>query len=287
MHYTTREVYEYISQQTNDPIAEWKICTISGAQFPIYQSDLEFYDKISPVINGIKYQIPAPTLCPEERQRRRLMFRNDRKLYRRKCDLTNKSVITIYKPESGYKIYSQEARWGDNRDPLSYAQDMDFSKIFTEQYASLYKSVPKISNLVMSSENCEYNIVLGNSKNCYLCSTTFESELCAYCDRCIQSISCIDCINIFKCEGCYETIDSTSCTNTHFSELCNNCTNSMYLFDCQGCSFCIGCTGLKNKKYHIFNEEYDKKEYEKKASELPKETILTRFNELKKNVIRT
>ena len=96
MHYTSKEVYEYISKQTNpaasdgagDPIVERKICKVSGQSFAIFKSDLEFYDKISPVFNGKKYLIPTPRLCPEERQRRRLMFRNERKLYRRNCDAT-------------------------------------------------------------------------------------------------------------------------------------------------------------------------------------------------------
>ena len=79
MQYTSKEVYENVSQQTNDPIVEWKTCAVSDTEFPIYQSDLEFYDKISPVFNGVKYQISTPTLCPEERQRRRMSFRNDRK----------------------------------------------------------------------------------------------------------------------------------------------------------------------------------------------------------------
>jgi len=46
MHYTSKEVYEYISTQNNDPIVEWKTCTVSGSQFAIYQSDLDFYEKI-------------------------------------------------------------------------------------------------------------------------------------------------------------------------------------------------------------------------------------------------
>ena len=86
--YTSRETYEFISQQTNDPIVEWKTCRISGQPFPITQKDLAFYDKESPVINDIKYVIPTPTLCPEERQRRRLAFRNERKLYKRPSDLS-------------------------------------------------------------------------------------------------------------------------------------------------------------------------------------------------------
>ena len=97
MQYTSKEVYEYISKQTNDPITERKICKVSGTEFPIYQSDLDFYNKISPTfypltkgdgdegVRGIKFQIPTPTLCPEERQRRRLSFRNESKLYKRKC----------------------------------------------------------------------------------------------------------------------------------------------------------------------------------------------------------
>ena len=208
----------------------------------------------------MRYQIPTPTLCPEERQRRRLIFRNDRKLYRGRCDLTNKPIITIYKPESGYKVYSQEARWGDNWNALNYGQDYDFSKTFTDQFANLYRSVPKISNLVRLSENCEYNVIMGNSKNCYMCSTTFQSEACSYCYRCVESNYCVDCVNVLRCEGCYETVDSTSCNNVQFGELCNTCSHSKYLFDCQGCAFCIGCTGLRNKQYHIFNKAYSKEE---------------------------
>jgi hypothetical protein len=59
---------------------------------------LEFYDKISPIFGGKKYSIPSPTLCPEEREKRRLMFRNERKLYKRKCDLSGKEIISVYNP---------------------------------------------------------------------------------------------------------------------------------------------------------------------------------------------
>jgi hypothetical protein len=88
MPYTSRETYEFISHQTNDPIVEWKTCKASNQPFPITQKDLTFYEKISPTLNGKKYPIPTPTLCPEERERRRLAFRNERKLYRRKCDFS-------------------------------------------------------------------------------------------------------------------------------------------------------------------------------------------------------
>ncbi|NCQ82485.1 hypothetical protein GW750_06910 [bacterium] len=44
--------------------------------------------KVSPKIGTKTFDIPLPKLCPEERQRRRLMFKNERKLYRRTCDAT-------------------------------------------------------------------------------------------------------------------------------------------------------------------------------------------------------
>lgn len=110
MHYTSKEVYEFISTQNSDPIVERKICAVSGQEFPIFQSDIEFYNKISPTFAGKRFQIPTPTLCPEERSRRRLLFRNERKLYKRKCDATGSMMISLYDPKNPHKIY-EESFW--------------------------------------------------------------------------------------------------------------------------------------------------------------------------------
>ena len=120
MYYTSSEVYEYISKQTKDPIVERKTCRLSGTSFAIFQSDLEFYDKISPSFNGKKYQIPTPTLCPEERSRRRMLFRNDRKLYKRKCDATGETIISMFDEISEFTVYGHETRLSDQRDALDY-----------------------------------------------------------------------------------------------------------------------------------------------------------------------
>jgi hypothetical protein len=120
MHYTSPEVYEFISKQTNDPIVERKTCAVSGTKFPITQKDLDFYDKISPSFGGKKYQIPTPTLCPEERQRLRYAFRNERKLYKRNCDATNKLIISNINPTSDLIVYERTYRWSDKRDPMMY-----------------------------------------------------------------------------------------------------------------------------------------------------------------------
>jgi hypothetical protein len=168
MHYTSREVYEFISRQTNDPIVERKTCVISGQPFAIYQSDLDFYKKISPTFNSQKFQIPTPTLCPEERQRRRLSFRNERKLYRRQCDASKKTIISIYSPDKPYKVYDQKIRRSDARDPMEYGMDFDFTKTFTENFRKLQYEVPRISLLNGFSENTEYANHARRQSNCYL-----------------------------------------------------------------------------------------------------------------------
>jgi hypothetical protein len=81
-----------------EKVVESKTCRFCSTRFDITDKDLEFYDKISPVFplpldkEGLgrvkKFPIPTPTLCPECRQQRRLSFRNERKLYKRKCDLS-------------------------------------------------------------------------------------------------------------------------------------------------------------------------------------------------------
>lgn len=170
-----RKVYEFISQQTNDPIVERKTCKVSGEPFAIFQSDLNYYEKISPTLEGSvheggkKYVIPAPTLCPEERERRRLSWRNERKLYRRNCDKTGKSMMSMYPEDCGYTVYDRKVWYSDARDAMDYGRDYDFSKTFFENYEALNRAVPKKSlHIVDSMENCEYCNYGIFSKSCYL-----------------------------------------------------------------------------------------------------------------------
>lgn len=97
----------------HERIVETKKCRLSGQEFFVTDKDLDFYDKFSPIFSGKKYPIPRPTLCPEERQKRRLSFRNERKLYKRKCDKTGKEIISIYSPDSEYLVYDQQIWWTD------------------------------------------------------------------------------------------------------------------------------------------------------------------------------
>jgi hypothetical protein len=127
----------------NNTVVESKTCAHCQSHFEITQSDLDFYDKISPTFAGQKFQIPTPTLCPDCRQRRRLSFRNERKLYRRQCDASQKSIISIYSSDKPYKVYDQTIWWSDSRDPMDYGFEFDFTKSFTENFRELMMSVPR------------------------------------------------------------------------------------------------------------------------------------------------
>lgn len=105
-----RNVYEFISQQNADPIVEWRICTKSGEEFPIFASEDKFFTQMSPTFAGQTFRVPYPTLCPSEREKQRTVRRNERKLYRRNCDATGKAIITQYSPSSPYKVYDQKIR---------------------------------------------------------------------------------------------------------------------------------------------------------------------------------
>ncbi len=180
MHYTTPEVYKFISKQTNDQIVERKTCRISDQSFAIYQSDLEFYDKISPIFNDKKYSIPTPTLCPEERQRRRLLFRNERKLYKRKCDATGEDIISVYSPDKPDKVYKQDFWNSDKWNKMEYGKQLDKKQSFFDQYKSLKEIVPKSNLDGISNENSDYTNFTDHCKNSYLCFFSNNLENCRY-----------------------------------------------------------------------------------------------------------
>ncbi len=264
MHYTSPEVYTYISKKTNDPIVEWKTCRISWTKFPIYQSDVDFYKKVSPVFNGKRYLIPTPTLCPEERQRRRLMFRNERKLYKRKCDATGESIISIYSPEKEEIVYSEKKWWSNGIDGSPFSLWYNFEKTFTEQFSKLSKTTPKLSTISESLENSDYSNICYELKSCYLCFSLAKSSNTLYTSSSRRCNSCVDVSHSVYCENSSNIVDSTYISNSHYVEKSSNCNNCIYINNCTSCSDCIWCVWLQHKKYYIFNKKFSEEEFKKK-----------------------
>jgi len=258
-------VYQHISQLINDPIVERRTCSISGEQFPIYQSDTVFYQKISPSFDWQKFSIPLPTLSPEERRKRRLIRRNERNFYRTQCYLTQAPIITMYNPELHNKVLSDQAYRSDAYDPLQYGRDFDFSKPFFEQFEQLMNDVPKLNLVINNNTNSPYVNYEAEEKDCYMTIWWHRNENCMYGNYFIESKDSIDGYRNFDVTQCYESIEWHTlhkCKYTYKAEQSNNCT---LCYNIRNCSYCFGCVNLQNKSHCFFNQQYSPEERQQKV----------------------
>ena len=230
--------------------------------------DLEFYDRISPVLDRKKYSVPTPTLCPRERERRRLSWRNEYKLYPAKCAGTGKNILSVYNPSSPIIAYDMDYWWSDAWDPMEYGRGFDFDRPFFVQFGELKDTVPQIARSAMANQNCDYINQAGWNKDCYLTFECAYNEKCYYAHNITSSKSCFDCLMVDGCELCYDCIDCTNCFELRFSQDCQNCSDSAFLKNCIGCRHCFGCTNLRNKEYYYLDQPLDKEAYERKIADV-------------------
>ena len=256
-------------------IVETKTCPLSGEQFHITDKDLEFLDRLSPVLDDKKYLLDTPVICHEERVRRKYSWRNERKLYTRKCDLTGRHIISIYHPDQPFPVYEQNIWWGDDWDPLEYGMNFDPNRPFFEQYQELQNKVPRICIINKQSENSDYCNYSQKNKDCYLTFGSHFNEDLTYVHYAAETKGCIDCFWAQKSEYCYDCVDVDGCYQLFYSQNSINCSNSYFLKNCIGCKDCFGCVNLRNKQYHIFNEKLSKEEYEKRIAQLNLGSIKT------------
>ena len=234
-------------------------CKQCKSSFEIPEMEKAFYKKVN---------LPEPIKCPGCRRQRRFAWRNERQLYHRKCNLTGKQIISIYAPDSEYKVYDQHEWHSDKWDAFEYGRDFDFNRPFFEQFDELMKAVPKISVFTSRNENSDYTNGAQQDRNCYMIFVSDHDEDCYYSYGIDSCKDCLECLNCYECELCVECIDCSGSYNLAYCEKSHNCSDSFFLNDCKNCKNCFGCFGLRGKEYHIFNEPHKKKEYEKKLKEL-------------------
>lgn len=251
---------------------ENKICRQCGISFIVSDDDLKFLEKISPEFTppsleasarqGKKYLIPSPTLCPTCRLQRRLAHRNERKLYKRKCDATGKDIVSLYSPNKPYKVFDQEYWWSDKWEAMDFGQDYDFSRPFFEQFKELYDRVPKLNIINSGSENSEYTNLAAYNKNCYMIVESSNNENCYY-DYWIQlSKNLVDSCYAHQSEIGYWNSDIREGYNLQFCRKAINCRDSFFLEDSVGCKNCFAGTNLHNKEYYLFNQPANKEQFE-------------------------
>src|SRR3989339_1109792 len=92
--------------------SETKNCQNCKKNFTIEPDDFRFYEKI---------KVPPPTWCPSCRMIRRMIWRNERVLYKSICALCKKNMISMYNPDNKFKVYCDSCWWGDNWDLTDYS----------------------------------------------------------------------------------------------------------------------------------------------------------------------
>lgn len=225
-----------------------KSCQNCKKEFMIEGEDFDFYTKI---------KVNPPTFCPECRLVRRLTFRNDRTLYKRTCELCNKDVISIYRPEGKIKVVCQKCWWSDDFDPALYGRDYDFSRPFFEQYRELMESVPFVANFVVDESrmiNSPYNNMVLDLRNCYMMFDSDFNEDCSYGCEVEKSRNCFDTNLIHQSDMCYECVNLQNCYRAFYSVDCESSSDIYFCRDCNGCTDCFGCVNLRKQSYCIYNE---------------------------------
>ncbi len=259
-----------------------KECLHCWIWFEITQDDLAFYDKISPVFGWKKYQVSAPTHCPDCRQQRRLAFRNERKLYKTKCAVTWKNIISIHSPDSSYKIYEKDEWWSDNFDWTKYWIGFDFNKWFFQQFKELVNDVPRINLFNTNCENSDYWTYQWYNKNCYLEIWSWYCRDCYYWTVNLKCNNCTDCFYLISSEKCYNCIDCDNCYNSKYLQNCSNCSDSYFCYSSKSLKNCFLCYNLSNKQHCIENKQYTKEEYFKILNEYDLKEYTTLRNTLDK-----
>ncbi|MBU1151223.1 hypothetical protein KJ632_00165 [Patescibacteria group bacterium] len=244
-----------------------EICKQCLAEFEVSAEDERFLEKLSPKIGGRVFDLPHPTLCPECRQMRRMAFRNEKNFYKRKCDFSGKSILTMYSPKKDFKVYDAGIWWGDEWDALDYGRDYDFSRGFFEQFNELVHTVPRPAVYLKNSVNCDYCNHVENAKNCYLAVDTVGEDI-YYSDWCLNGRNLVDCCYMYESEFCCECQFCRRCYDCVYVVDCEDCRDSRFLYDCRGCSNCFMCVGLRNKQYCFKNRQLSKEEYLEKMGKI-------------------
>ncbi len=259
--------------------SETQICQNCHQEFVIEPEDLSFYEKV---------QVPPPTFCSECRLRRRLAWRNERTLYRRKCDAPDheEMLISMYAPESPILVYDHKFWWSDGWDPMRYGREFDFGKAFLEQWRKLLYEVPTPALINIDAVESDYCNFTYQSKNCYLNFASDMNEDSAYLYHSIHNKNCTDMLGSSKNEDCRELADCEGCYRSEHLALSEGCIDSKYCYDCRNCRDCLGCVGLRTAKFSILNKKYSEEDYKKEAARLKlntrsgREDFLIRFEKL-------
>src|SRR3989344_3843991 len=240
------------------------ICKNCSKTFIVDQQDSAFYQHM---------EVPPPRYCPECRFQKRLMFRNERVLYKRNCDLCGKDMVTIHALEKKVIVYCPACWWSDKWDDGAFFLDYDPNKDIFEQMKELQKITPHMGLVsdYATLINSDYANHLGSCKNCYLIFNADFNENVAYSTVVIRTKDSMDVHLCADSQLMYDCVNVNS-YNCAFSHTIAQSTDILFSRYIIGSNNCFGCVNLRGKSYYIFNEPYSKEEYFKKIKEFKLDT---------------
>ncbi|MGC9603304.1 MAG: hypothetical protein ABSF47_02440 [Minisyncoccia bacterium] len=244
--------------------SETRNCQNCKQPFKIESEDFGFYEKMG---------VLPPVLCPDCRMKRRLVWRNERTLYKRTCDLCKKSIVSVHHPNYPSPVYCVKCHHSDNWDPYSFGVAYDPSRPFFDQFKELLLRIPKAATHHGTADgspnvNSEYVNFAGGNKDCYLIFNSSVSENCSYSRGLINCRDTMDSYFADQVERCYEGVNINKSNSVIYGQDVFDSMDSMFLLNCVGVQHCFGCVNLRHKSYHFFNEPLSKDEWEKRVGEI-------------------
>ncbi len=250
---------------------ETKNCQNCKNDFTLTKDDIGFYEKMA---------VPAPTFCSDCRSQRRFIWRNERTLHKRECDLCKKSIIGLYPPGTTFPVYCYECWHSDKWDGLDYGIAYDPAKTFLAQFKEILDKVPRLAIWIVQSTNSQYTNQSYSNKNCYLSFALRDSEDSAYITRVVNLKKCFDCLYTHNSESTYEGVNIEKSYGSAFIDEAEGLVDSFFASNSRNCQQCIGIVNLRSASNIFFGEKLSREEYKEKLASIDLGSRKT-INELK------
>ena len=150
----------------------------------------------------------------------------------------------------------------------SSSRVQDSENVSNSKYIAFSKDV-RNSERVYASSKVENSQYISNSFDVLGSAEVKDSSKIRYSQNVFNSSEVLDCYGVYSCkevEGSLGIFNISTGKEIYFST------------DLENCSYCLFCSGLKNKKFFLFNQEIDSKDWF-----VIKELLLTEWSKEDKN----
>lgn len=127
----------------------------------------------------------------------------------------------------------------------------DSKNVSNSKYIAFSKDI-KNSERVYASSNVENSQYISNSFDVLGSNEVKDSSKIQYSKNVFNSGEVLDCYGVYSCK---EVEDSLGIFNVSTGK------EIYFSTDLENCSYCLFCSGLKNKKFYLFNQEIGSKDW--------------------------